>query len=374
MLDISAAFDVVDHQRLLSRHKEVFGIEGVALEWLASYLQGRSQCVVIGNHQSNLVNIEFGFPQGSVLGGKKFNMYSTPLGALILHHDVQHKCYADDTQKYLSFRLKDKAALSSAITQLQRSLGAVHLWMSANMLKMNTGKTELIIFAPRGYLQNLNDVSVYVDSVAVRPVHEVDNLGVIFDATLSMERQVNAISSTCYYHIRRISKVRKFLTVDATRSLVNAYVVSRLDYCNSLLAGLPDYLLKKLQRVQNCAARLVKKLPWRSRITRYLKELHWLPVAERIKFKILLLTYKALNNLSPRYLKDLFHYYCPPRTLRSSSRKLLVERRTRTKYGTRALSNFGRKLWNKLPLKIRTASTLVQFKTLLKTHLFNSYF
>ena len=374
MLDISAAFDVVDHQRLLSRHKEVFGIEGVALEWLSSYLQGRSQCVVIGNHRSELVNIEFGFPQGSVLGGKKFNMYSTPLGTLILQHDVQHKCYADDTQKYLSFCLKDEKALNSAIIQLQRSLGEVQLWMSANMLKMNTGKTELIIFAPRCHLQNLKDISLNVDSIAVQPTQEVDNLGVIFDSALSMEKQINAVSSTCYYHIRRISKIRKFLTVDATRSLVNAYVVSRLDYCNSLLAGLPDCLLKKLQRVQNCAARLVKKLPWRSRITRYLRELHWLPIVERIKFKILLLTYKALNNLSPRYLKDIFHYYCPPRALRSSSRKLLVVRRTRTKYGTRALSNFGPKLWNALPLNIRTANTLVLFKSLLKTHLFNSYF
>ena len=374
MLDISAAFDVVDHQRLLCRHEELFGIKGIALKWLTSYLDGRTQCVVIGNKKSDSVNIEFGFPQGSVLGGKKFIMYSTPLGNLIFHHDVEHKCFADDAQKYLSFYLKDKDAVKSAITQLQCSLGEVQLWMSANMLKMNNGKTELIVFAPRSYLHSLTDLTVNVDTKAVHPIHEVDNLGVIFDSTLSMKQQINTVTKTCYFHIRRISKIRRFLTEDATKSLVNAYVVSRLDYCNGLLSGLPVYLLNKLQRVQNRAARLIKKLPWRSRISRHLKELHWLPVTERIKFKVLLITYKSLNNLSPDYIKNLFQYYTQPRSLRSLSRKLLIVKRTRTKYGTRALSNCGPKLWNQLPLSIRTANTLTKFKGLLKTYLFNKYY
>ena len=374
MLYISAAFDVVDHQRLLRRHEEVFGISGPALEWLASYLEGRTQCVVIGNEQSDFVNIEFGFPQGSVLGGKKFTMYSTPLGKIILHHDVEQKRYADDTQKYLSFCLKDPAALQSAISKIQISLGDVQLWMSANMLKMNNGKTKLIVFAPKRYLQTLNNLSLKVDRAVVYPKHEVTNLGVIFDPTLSMKQQVNAVTKKCYFYIRRIWKIRKYLTEDATKSLVNAYIVSRLDYCNSLYSGLPYYLIGKLQRVQNRAARLVKKLPWRSSITRHLKELHWLPVKERIKFKVLLIVYKSLNNLSPRYLQGLFSFYHPPRTLRSSSQKFLVVRRIKTRYGARALANCGPKLWNQLPFSIKTADTLLQFKSLLKTHLFNNYY
>ena len=132
--------------------------------------------------------------------------------------------------------------------------------------------------------------------------------------------------------------------------------------------------MKKLQRVQNQAARLVKKLPWRSSITRYLKELHWLPIKERITFKVLLIVYKSLNDLSPNYLRCLFKYCHPSRSLRLSSRKLLVVKRTRTKYGARALANFGPKLWNQLLLSIRTADTVSQFKSLLKTHLFNDYY
>ena len=200
MLDVSAAFDVVDHQRLLDRHRQLFGINGTALEWLESYLSGRSQCVVIGNEKSSSVNIEFGFPQGSVLGGKKFIMYATPLGTLIFHHKVDHKCYADDTQKYISFCLKDPDAAKSAIVQLQKSLGEVQLWMSANMLKMNNDKTEVIVFAPTRHLENLADLNVIVDTIPVEPSQQVDNLGVIFDAALSMKQQINSVTSTCYYH------------------------------------------------------------------------------------------------------------------------------------------------------------------------------
>ena len=152
--------------------------------------------------------------------------------------------------------------------------------------------------------------------------------------------------------------------------------MSRLDYCNGLFQDLPKYLIKKLQRVQNRAARLVKKLHWRSRMTRYLKELHWLPVSERIEFKILLITFKALNNLSPVYIRDLFRYYQPPRAMRSSAsaRKLLHVGKVRTRFGTRALRNCGPRLWNALPMNIRLSTSLVQFKGLLKTHLFNRYY
>ena len=230
------------------------------------------------------------------------------------------------------------------------------------------------MFAPKSHLQRLGNLSLTVDEAVIYPKQEVINLGVIFDSTLSMKQQINAVTKKCYYHIRRIWKIRKYLTEDATKSLVNAYVVSRLDYCNSLFYGLPEYLTKKLQRVQNRAARLVKKLPWRSSITRYLRQLHWLPIKERLCFKVLLIVYKSLNNLSPRYLQGLFNYYNPPRTLRSSSRKLLVVRRTRTRYGARALANCGPKMWNQLPMNIRTADTLAQFKSLLKTHLFNRYY
>ena len=117
-----------------------------------------------------------------------------------------------------------------------------------------------------------------VGSYNVETKADVENLGVKMDTTMSMEKQINNITSTCYYHLRKISKVRKYLTVDATRSLVNAYVVSRMDYGNSLLVELPAYLIKKIQRVQNYAGRIINRTTWEDSISKQLKELHWLPI------------------------------------------------------------------------------------------------
>ena len=374
LLDISAAFDVVEHPRLLERHKKYFGLTDTALSWMSSYLNGRTQCVVVGNERSYIMKAEHGFPQGSVLGGRKFTMYSTPLSNIIVHHDVEHECYADDTQKYLLFKLKDKDSLKSAITQLERCLQQVSYWMSANMLMLNNDKTKLIVFAPKHFRSDLSDVTVQVESFVVKQSDEVKNLGVIMDSSLTMMKQINSVTKSCYYHIRRIARIRKYLTEDATKSLVHAYITSRLDYCNSLLSLLPAYVIRKLQRVQNSAARLVKKIPRRASITAHRKYLHWLPIIERVKFKVLLMVYKCLNNLAPYYLKTMLKVYNPPRRLRSTSQKLLTVKRSKTNFGTRAFSRYGPTLWNKLPFNIKSANTLEQFKTLVKTYLFeNAY-
>ena len=185
--------------------------------------------------------------------------------------------------------------------------------------------------------------------------------------TLTM---VNSVTKICYYHIKRISKIRKYLTEDAAKLLVHAYVTSRLDYCNSLLALLPAYVIHKLQRVQNSAARLVKRIPKRSSITAHCKYLHWLPVKERIKFKILLMVFKCINNQAPQYLKTMLSMYNPARNLRSANQKLLIVKRSKTSFGTRAFSRYGPKLWNQLPLNIKSANNVAQFKTLVKTYLF----
>ncbi len=145
----------------------------------------------------------------------------------------------------------------------------------------------------------------------------------MLDRNVTMQRQVNQITKSCYYQLRRISKIRKYLTLDAAKSVINALVLSKLDYCNSLFVNLPKYLISKLQRVQNYAVRIIKKAKIQQSVTRHLKELHWLPVQYRIQFKVALLTYKCLNNLAPNYITELVETYHPPRTLRSSSMGLL---------------------------------------------------
>ena len=172
--------------------------------------------------------------------------------------------------------------------------------------------------------------------------------------------------------IRKINKIRQYLDYDTATRLVHALVTSRLESCNSLLYGLPDKDLAKLQRIQNIAARLICRIPPSHHITSILQNLHWLPVNIRIAYKINLLTYKSKAGLSPTYLSDLLHDYVPSRTLRSSSQSLLqLPHRIPSKsYGQRSFFYAAPSLLNNLPQQIRTADNVNIFKSLLKTHLF----
>ena len=165
------------------------------------------------------------------------------------------------------------------------------------------------------------------------------------------------------------------MSVGTTKVLVHAFVTCRLDNCYSFLYGLPKYLIHRFQLVQNCAARLVLCGCKYEHITPSLKELHCLPVEQRIVFKILLLTFKAVHNLRPNYIRDLLQTYKPVRSLRSSAMNMLVIPRSRLKfYGDRAFSVCAPTLWNKLPEHIKCSPNLHTFKSSLKTHLFKHFF
>ena len=146
----------------------------------------------------------------------------------------------------------------------------------------------------------------------------VRNLGVFLDESLSMEMQVNRLCKVLHFQLRSISKIRSFLNVDAANTLAVAFILSRLDYCNSPLAGLPDHKLAKLQHIQNSAARLVLPNPRRESTIPHLEILHWLPIKARIEYKVSTLCYQYLNSVTmPSYLCELLQPYKPTRTLRS---------------------------------------------------------
>ena len=202
------------------------------------------------------------------------------------------------------------------------------------------------------------------------------NLGVIFDDTMSLSPHVNTIVKGAFYHIRNISKIRKYISKSTTEILIHSFVSSKLDFCDSLLFGAQKRDIVKLQSVQNAAARIIAGLKKRDHITETLRDLHWLPVEERIVFKINLITFKTLNGSGPRYLEDILKFYHQSRTLRSSRDHLRLEEPNfnMKTYGQRAFSVAAPRLWNKLPFEVRACSDVNLFKSKLKTFLFKKVY
>jgi hypothetical protein len=187
-----------------------------------------------------------------------------------------------------------------------------------------------------------------------------------------MKEHISSVSRNCYFQLRRIATIRKFLTTDATAKLVTSTILTRIDYCNSLLAGLPSSSISRLQRIQNSSVRLVLRKKKTDHITPLLKQLHWLPVSDRIIYKINTLTYKCIHGLAPNYLSDLISLYTPSRTLRSSSDplKLNIPHTKLKTAGQRTFTFQAPTNWNTLPLPLRQQQSLNTFKTGLKTFLF----
>lgn len=203
------------------------------------------------------------------------------------------------------------------------------------------------------------------------PVNSARNLGVIFDATLSLADHISATTRTCRFHLFNIRKIRPSISFSATKLLVHTLIFTRLDYCNSLLLGLPSYAFTPLQQIQNASARIIFNLPLSSHTSPLLHQLHWLPVYYRCLFKFLTLVYKSLHGLAPPYLAALITYYVPSRPLRSQSLlSLSVPPSPCAQSRFRSFSLLAPLHWNKLPLHIKQSPTLRSFRSSLKTHLF----
>ena len=207
------------------------------------------------------------------------------------------------------------------------------------------------------------------------PVSNARNLGIVVENDLKLDIHVNNICRAASFGLHKIGKIRHYLDSSTTEKLIHAFVSSHLDNCNSLLYGLPDSQISKLQRIQNSAARLITRSKSRDHITPILHELHWLPVKYRIMYKTLVLTYKCIHGFAPVYLQELVQLYQPTRHLRSSSKSLLVSTSTSTvSYGKRAFISSSSELWNNLPEYVKNVNTTEQFKSSLKTHLFRLCF
>ena len=183
---------------------------------------------------------------------------------------------------------------------------------------------------------------------------------------------MNSVCSSCYYHIRALRHIRPSLNQETAANIGRSVVSSRLDYCNSLMYGISKANMKKLQRVQNALIRVICSLGPRDSVSGARRDLHWLPIEQRIIFKIAVLTFNCRRRSAPPYLCDLVHDYLPRRTLRSGDGVTLEVPRTKTVTAERAFCVAAPTIWNALPLKLRQSKHFSGFKTELKTHLFTT--
>ena len=378
LLDLSAAFDTIDHDIFLKRMEIENGIIGEPKQWLISYFTNRQQAVVINGTTSDNIKLNTGFPQGSYIGPSGFKSYTRPLSSIAKKHGIDIHLYADDTQLYTDFEA-DQA--DQTLERLEGCIEEIKRWMAMNFLKLNDSKTEFMILGSAHHLSKIGSKSLQIGTEVISPSKSARNIGAVLDQSMTMDEQVKSVCNSCYSQLRQIHHIRRCLTREATETLIHSFISSRLDNLNALLYGIPNSMILRLQYVQNCAARIVLQLKKFDHITAALKELHWLPIESRITYKILMLTHKAIHGKSPKYICELIKLRNSHRTPRSAHEYKLDNRLflpRSHKYGDRAFIVSAPRLWNNLPTEIRklgfTNKNTDSFKRNLKTHLYQCAF
>ena len=378
LIDLSAAFDTVNHRKLLNILCNELKIRGTALKWFKSFLLHRSQRVLIDGFLSESVDLTCGVPQGSVLGPVLFNIYVSSLSNVFNNNGFSTLSYADDNSGYQIFSLSSESHMFNNL--IPNCIDQLKCWMDDYFLKINEGKTNVIVFGRPVFHDNFNTSTVTLNNGDNLDIEDrIEYLGVHFDKFLSMKTHVNKVVSHCYILLKTVRQIRKFLTRSQVELLIHSIISSRIDYCNSLLFGAQKVdCLNKLQRVQDQASKLVLRKgrlqgcpgPLRLEI------LHWLPVEKRIMFKVLVIIYKCFMNKAPVLLSSMLIRKFPDSTPDEDDYNCDFHEGLyypNLNIGRRAFCFYAPRLWNVLPMYLRSSLTIEDYKKKLKTYLWQYY-
>lgn len=374
-LDLSSAFDTVDHISLLQKLDSSFGFSGSALAWLSSFTCDRSMSVSMNSHSSFRTPVTCGVPQGSVLGPLLFIMYMSDVVSVVTKHNLSIHTFADDIQIYGTCSLSQSSVLSS---RLSLCLDDVIAWFSQHRLLLNSDKSEVLWCSSSRKKKSLPTESVRIGSSLIKPSASVRVLGVHIDSCLSFDVHVTRCVSSCFSMLRQIRSIKRSLPRPVLISLVSSLVLSRLDYCISVLCGISHQQLQRLQSVLNASARLIFSASRFSHVSPYLRELRFLPVKARIDLRLSVLVHQCLSGNAPTYLSSDFQKLSdlPSRSsLRSSSSCRVLQPRSRhPTLGGRSFNAASANVWNALPFNCTSAVNISVFKKEVKLHFLKECF
>lgn len=363
-LDLSAAFDTIDPNKLLKIMESELGITGIALKWFRSFLVGRTQRVKINNEYSDSVEVPCGTPQGSVLGPPLFNTNVRSQPKVFQHCKFNTSAFADDSNGRRTFALTFQYQVIAH--EVVKCLKLIVEWSYAHFMKINPDKTEILLFYPPSLEKEVMIRGVLFEEQCIRFSDCVKNVGVHLDKNLNLNTHINNITSHCYKILKDIGSIKKNLNKDHLAQLVHSVITSRLDYCNSLFLNLNKSNIDKLQKVQNAAARLILGKRRRESARRALHELHWLNVESRIIFKTILIVYKFVKGTCSENIQFTFKSF----NGRMDDFLLLNTPNFKSAYGKRIFEYNGSRLWNALSYDMRVEEDVDKFKKSLKTLLF----
>ena len=368
-IDLSVAFDTGDHTILIEVMNINFGVNGTALKWSKSYLRPRWLKVKVGKEYSNPINLEVSAPQGSCEGSV---LYCTMQKDLPPDTAMNIYGYAGDHNLGNKFKPSVPNAEKETISIPERSLYNIKNWIDKKCLKMNDGKTEFMTLGLKHQLEKCETESININGIHIRPSPCIKFLGAWTDQQLSLKKHISVKCCTAMFNLQRLKPIHYKLDENAAHTLVLGLVISHLDYANGILSGLPDIDINKLQIVQDVAAKFVCDKDKYSSASEYMAHLHWLPIRQRIDYKVLTIVYCCLNNEAPEYLKDLLAPLLGHREgLRSAEQyqRLLVPYVRCKTVVERSFNIRAPKLWNTLPNYIKQSSNTDIFKKKLKTYL-----
>ncbi len=297
---MSKAFDSVDHCTLLNKLQDI-GVSSSCLEWFRSYLSQRYQAVRINSVLSEKLLVVSGVPQGSILGPLLFSIYVNDLPSV--SQDCTSDCYVDDTKLLMSFHVEDSTI---AMTKINCDLLRIRNWCFDNCLLLNPNKTKLIVFGSRQMMKKIPDFKLSLLQKELIPAEFVKDLGVMFDSNLSFDKHILATVSSCMSKLGQISRAKHAFSKDLLVKIINALVFSKLFYCSSVWSNTSNSNIRKLQSVQNFAARIVSGRRKFDHITPVLKELRWLPVKTQLYYRDATLAFKCMMGCAPSYLASQF--------------------------------------------------------------------